>query len=227
MKFSSSHRITFMLLAGIGACGPLFATPVRFVPMTQEIAERKISIKDSKGITNMKGLSAKERSKPYELKAGKKPLELTTPDLKDAEGKPASLQIPVPPEIKSPLILLLLDSNHPSGIRAICMEDSITGFTWGTVRFLNLTEDSLTLRFGEERKLLPEGNSPVDIPAPTEAHNVGVQLYKEETPAKILYSAVWEHDSNFRKLIIITPGADPLVKPLDLQVLPEDKRIKK
>jgi hypothetical protein len=227
MNRPSIHPVSAVFLAGLGVCASLIAAPVRFIPMTKEIAERKITVKDSKGTTNLKGLSPQTPSGPYQLKAGKKPLELTTPDLKDADGKPASLEIPFSPELKSAVILLLLDAGHPSGIRAVCLDDSPASFAWGTLRFLNFTESPLTLRFGEDRKPLPEDHSPVDFPAPAEAHNVGVQLYKETAPTKILYSAVWEHDSNFRKLVVITPGTDPAMRAIDVQILPEDKRIKK
>ncbi len=221
------HPVYAIVLVSLGACASLIAAPVRFVPMTREIAACKIIVKDSRGITTLKGLSPQTPSVAYPLKVGEKPLELTTPDLKDADGKPASLEIPVPPELKSGLILLLLDTKHPSGIRAICLDDSTAGFAWGTLRFLNMTEAPLTLRFGEDRRPIPEDHSPVDFPAPAEAHNVGVQLYKETASNKILYSAVWEHDPNFRKLVVITPGADPAIRAVDVQILPEDKRLKK
>jgi hypothetical protein len=227
MNRPSIHPISALILVGLGACVPLIAAPVRFVPMTKEIAACKIIVKDSKGTTNLKGLSMQTPSATYQLKAGKKPLELTTPDIKDADGKPASLEIPLPPQLKSALILLLLDSKHPSGIRAVCLDDSTAGFAWGTLRFLNFTEAPLTLRFGEDRKPIPEDHTPLDFPAPAEAHNVGVQLYQESAPTKILYSAVWEHDPNFRKLVVITPGTDPAMRAIDLQILPEDKRLKK
>lgn len=227
MNRPSIQPILAVILVGLGACTSLIAAPIRFVPMTQDIAACKIIVKDSKGTTSLKGLTAQTPSAPYQLKVGKKPLELTTPDIKDADGKPASLEIPLPPELKSALVLLLLDSKHPSGIRAVCLDDSTAGFAWGTLRFLNLSEAPLTLRFGEDRKPLPEDSTPVDFPGPAEAHNVGVQLYKETAPTKILYSAVWEHDPNFRKLVVITPGADPVTRAIDLQIIPEDKRIKK
>lgn len=227
MNRPSIHSISAIILVGLGACASLVAAPVRFVPMTKEIAACKIIIKDSKGITTLKGLSLQTPSATYQLKAGKKPLVLTTPDLKDADGNPASLEIPLPAVLKSAVILLLLDTKHSSGIRAVCLDDSTAGFAWGTLRFLNFTEAPLTLRFGEDRKPIPEDQSPLDFPAPAEAHNVGVQLYKETTPTKILYSAVWEHDPNFRKLVVITPSADPTFRAVDVQILPEDKRLKK
>ncbi|MGL4399828.1 MAG: hypothetical protein ACRCXD_08160 [Luteolibacter sp.] len=227
MNFPSLRPTSAAILVGLGACASLIAAPVRFVPMTREIAACKITVKDSKGTTNLKNLSPQTPSGPYQLKVDETPLELTTPDIKDADGKSASLEIPLPADQKSALILLLSDPQHPSGIRAICLDDSTAGFTWGTLRFLNLTAAPLTLRLGEDRKPLPEDHTPVDFPAPAEAQNIGVQLYKETAPAKILYSAVWEHDPNFRKWVVITPGVDPAIRAVDVQILPEDKRIKK
>ncbi len=41
----------------------------------------------------------------------------------------------------------------------------------------------------------------------------------------ILYSAVWEHDPNLRRLIFIVSQADPAVKELKFEIIPQDKRV--
>ncbi len=207
--------------------GNLFAATIRFIPLNDEIAACKLAVQDSKGLTNLKALSAQKRSAAYNFKTGEKPLQLVVPDRKDSEGKPAALEIALPADVKSPLILILLDPQHATGLRLVTIEDSAKEFAWGCLRFYNLTEGPLMLRFGAEQKLLPAGNTHLDILPEGNAHNVGVQLFKEAAPTEILYSAVWEHDPNFRKLIALTIGQDQESSSLDVQILSEDKRIKK
>jgi hypothetical protein len=48
----------------------------------------------------------------------------------------------------------------------------------------------------------------------------------EEKPDEILYSAVWEHDPQVRKLIFVLSGTNPQTKAVELKVIPEDQRIK-
>ncbi len=223
----SLSKIAMTGLLAIFPLGGLMAQSIRFIPLNDEVAASKIGLHDSKGITNLKDLNSQRRSIPYKCKPGKDPLELIAMDRLDAEGKPAAVPILLPPAVKTPLVLILSDPQHASGMRTITIEDSNGGFPWGCLRFLNVTGGTLMIRYATEVKPLPDGNTPTDILPGGDARNMGVQFFKEDEPDKILYSGVWEHDPNIRKLIVITPGADPSVKALDLQVLPEDKRIKK
>lgn len=204
-------------------CPCLLAAPVRFIPMNDEIAASAIAVEDSKSTVTLKDLNSQKRSKAYNFKVGKTPLKLVAMDQKTPDGKAATVEISLPSEFKSPLVLILADPQHPSGLRTIAIEETNAGFEWGSLRFLNVTDDALTLRYGEEIKQLPAGNKPVDVLPPADAHNVGVQFYKESAPAVILYSAVWEHDPTCRKLIVIMPGVDPRIRALDIKVLPETK----
>jgi hypothetical protein len=227
MKHTPTALFIGTVLSILCISGNLFAATIRFIPLNDEIAACKLAVKDSKGLTNLKPLSAQKRSAPYNFKTGEKPLQLVVPDRKDPEGKSAAIEISLPADVKSPLILILLDPQHATGLRLITIEDSAKEFSWGCLRFYNLTEEPLMLRFGAEQKLLPAGNTPLDVLPEGNAHNVGVQLFKEAAPTEILYSAVWEHDPNFRKLIALTNGTDQEADTLDVQILSEDKRIKK
>jgi hypothetical protein len=112
-------------------------------------------------------------------------------------------------------------------LRTITIEDSNDGFPWGCLRFLNITGGALMLRCGTEVKPLPDGNTPTDILPGGDARNIGIQFFKEEEPEKILYSGVWEHDPDIRKLIVIRTEADPAIKEPGLLVIPEEKPVKK
>jgi hypothetical protein len=72
---------------------------------------------------------------------------------------------------------------------------------------------------------LPEGCKPVSIVPGGDARNVGVQLFSEEAPDTVLYSAVWDHDPNVRKLIFIVSGAEEESRAFDLKIIPQDRRV--
>jgi hypothetical protein len=227
MSHTITTRVISVILSVLCPSGSLAAAVIRFIPLNDEVAACSIALQDAERMTTLKDLNSQKRSKPYNCKIGKAPLRLVTKDRKGADGKPASAAILLPPEFKSPLVLLLSDPRHPSGIRALAIEDSSAGFAWGCLRFLNLTESPLMIRHGTVVESLPDGETPLDLVPGGEARNFGVQLFKEKEPSKVLYSAVWEHDPNFRTLIVIVPGADPKMKALDLSIIPEDRRLKK
>ena len=226
-----SHPITSLLCVAILTilcpCGIVRAAPIRFVPLSEEIAALKIAVKDAKKTTIIKDLNTLKRSNAYPCTIGETPLQLVALDSKSADGKPESVAISLTPNIKSPLVLILPDSHHPSGLRAIAIDDSKAAFSWGSTRFLNTTGNPLIIRYGTDLKPLPEGDKLVDINPDGPARRIGVQILMEKDPDKILYSAVWEHDPQVRKLILVLPGTNPQTKAVDLKVIPEDQRIKK
>lgn len=228
---STSPRVRPVLLvaavvAVVGFCDVMHAASVKFLPLSDELAERKIGLQDGKAVTPLADLNVRKRSKAYTCKTGKKPLSLLALDRERPNGKPAGVEIVLPPEMKSPLVLILASATDPSGMRAIVIEDGSNDFQWGSLRFVNTTEKPLMIRYDKETKAIPEPLKPVDVIPGGEARNIGVQLFSETEPATILYSAVWEHDPNLRKLIFILPQADPAQKELKLEIIPQDKRVK-
>lgn len=213
------------LMAAFGFSGSLRAASVRFLPLDEEIAARKLSFRGAKKAVKIKDLSAQKRSAPYSFASGKTSLELVVLDREGANGKPTTLAIALPPKIASPLILILSDPTAPTGLRAIAVEDSGAGFPWGSLRLVNTTGTPLSFSYGGEIKQVSETNAALDIVPGGVGHNMGVQLFRQEDPKAVLYSAVWEHDPNIRKLIFILSGADS--QSLVLKIIPEDKRSKK
>ena len=225
-----SHSITSLLcvatLAILCPTGIVCAASVRFVPFNEEVAALKIAVKDAKKTITLKDLNPLKRSTAYPCTIGETPLQLVALDRKTLDGKPESVAISLTPNIKSPLVLILPDPQHPSGLRAIAIDDSTAVFSWGSIRFLNTTGNPLTIRYGTDLKPLPEGDKLVDIKPNGPARRIGVQVSLEEKPDEILYSAVWEHDPQVRKLIFVLPGTNPQTKAVDLKVIPDDQRIK-
>lgn len=213
-------------LAVFGFCNVAQAVSVRFLPMNEEVAGRKIGIQDSKRLTELKDLNPKKRSKAYVCATGGTLPTLVALDRERPNGKPASVEITLAADIKSPLVLILADPASPSGMRVIVIEDSESGFPWGSLRFVNTSDNPLMIRCEKETKAIPELFRTIDIAPGGEARNIGVQLFSEAVPDVMHYSAVWEHDPNLRKLIFIVPAANPASKELTLEIIPQDKRAK-
>lgn len=200
------------------------ADSLRFLPLNEEVAGRKIGLQDGKGLVELKGLNPKKRSKAYALVAGGGPPVLAALDRERPGGKPAGVELLVAAEMKAPLVLILADPDHPSGMRAIVIEDGAAGFPWGSLRFVNTADKPLMIRCGKETLAIPKSPGVIDIAPGGEARNIGVQLYAEEEPDAVLYSAVWEHDPNLRKLIFIVPAGKSDTREIALEVIPQDKR---
>lgn len=216
-----------MALVVFGFCNVAQAASIRFLPMNEEVAGRKIGMRDGKRLTELKDLNPKKRSKVYSYTAGKTPPTLVALDRERPNGNPASVEITVAADMKSPLVLILADSGSPSGMRVIVIEDGEAGFPWGSLRFVNTADKPFMIRCEKDTKAIPESFAIADIAPGGEARNIGVQVFSEAEPDAILYSAVWEHDPNLRKLIFIVPAANPATKELTLEIIPQDKRAKK
>ncbi|MFZ9935580.1 MAG: hypothetical protein ACO3JG_00820 [Luteolibacter sp.] len=192
--------------------------------MNQELAERKIGILDAKGITELEDLSAVKRSKAYIVQDGEVAVELVALDRERPGGKPSGIELTVPADAESPLVVVLSDPETPAGFRAVVVDDSAKGFPWGALRFLNTTDKILELRYDKESREFPASCAIVDILPGGEARNIGVQLTPEADPEEVLYSSVWEHDPNVRKLIFILGDDQQPAAELTLAIIPEDKR---
>lgn len=213
-----------LMLAFAGFCSVAEAVSVRFLPLGGELADRKIGLQDDKGLTELDDLNPKKRSKAYPCALGEAPPVLVALDRERPGGKPSGVDIILTAEMKAPLVLIIEDKDHPSGIRTVVIEDSEQGFAWGTLRFVNTTDKAFMIRGEKETIAIPESFATIDIAPGGESRNIGVQLYSEEEPDAVLYSAVWEHDPNLRKLIFIVPHADPATNELKLEIIPQDKR---
>jgi hypothetical protein len=145
-------------------------------------------------------------------------------DRTTADGKPVTVTLKLSAEMNSPLVLILPDAKHPSGLRCFVIEDSTSSFGWGTQRFINATGKELMVRSDKITKTLPGTWKAIDIDPGGVARNVGIQMAARDNLTAILYSAVWEHDANVRKLIIVVPGTDTQSGTVDLKIIPEDRR---
>ncbi|MBJ7285954.1 MAG: hypothetical protein JHD00_12730 [Akkermansiaceae bacterium] len=218
---NSFFKIIFCFLALIAT---LHATPIRFLPWDESIAARKISFSNGTDSVELRDLHPHKRSEPVNWTPTEVPPVLVALDRTTADGKPVTVSLKLSAEMNSPLVLILPDAKHPSGLRCFVIEDSTSSFGWGTQRFINATGKELMVRSDKITKTLPGTWKAIDIDPGGVARNVGIQLAARDNLTAILYSAVWEHDANVRKLIIVVPGTDTQSGTVDLKIIPEDRR---
>jgi hypothetical protein len=221
MKFIHFFRtVLFTLpLAAI-----LDAGPVRFLPWDSSVAARKVSLATAKGVVEITDLHPDKRSAPYDAPAEGKPLRLVAMDRASTDGKPVEIDIKFTGTANHPLVIILPDPKHPTGLRPFAVDDDPAGFAWGSLRFINATGKALMVRHGKAIKNLPDSWSPVDfVPAGAE-RKAGVLVAPKDDPENILYSAVWSREPDVRKLVFLVPGTDVRTGAVELRVIPEDRR---
>jgi hypothetical protein len=201
------------------------AVPLRFIPWDDAVAARKIGLQNASGLTELKHLHPHKRSDSTEVSSTKEsPLRLVALDRLDPEGRPITLELKLNPEFKSPLILLLPDPKHASGLRTFVIEDNSDNFNWGSLRFINATGKELLVRQDKTVKSLPNKWTPVDFKPGGEMRNMAMQVAAREDLNAILFSGVWEHNPDMRKLIFVIPGTDVRTGPVAFKIIPEDRR---
>lgn len=211
----------FTLLALQGA---LQAATLEFLPWDGEVATRKLGLQRGDDVTELKALHPHKRSGAY-TSSGDGPLFLVAMDRRDDEGKLVSVPLRIQPGIKSPLVLVVPDEKNSAGVRPVVIEDDPSSFSWGSVRFVNATGKALIVRHENTVKKLSKSWDPVEIKPGGRSRNVGVQMAAQEDTHSILYSAVWEHDPNVRKLVFIVPGTDVRTGFAELKIITEDRRV--
>ena len=204
--------------------GSLSAAPFRFLAWDDAMATRKFGLKSGDTVVEVKDLHPLKRTKAINAAGTAAPL-LVALDKKDAEGKPVAVEIKVPADLKSPLVLIIPDAKHPTGVRPFVLEDNSDNFKWGTIRVLNATGMAAMMKVDTKVAQLPPNWAPVDIDPGGAARNVGVQAAMKDKPAEILYSAVWEHSPDIRELVIVVPGTNVRTGALDFKVIPENRKV--
>ena len=223
---SRSHRSPLVcLIAGVIALqGTLLAGSLRFLPWDDSVSARQIALLGKSSI-ELEDLHPGKRSKAYPAGEGETAPKLVALDRSNPDGKPVTIDIKVDPKFQTPLVLIIPDPKHPTGLRPFVVEDDSSNFSWGSVRILNATGKELMIRQEKIIKALPKSWTPVDIAQAGKARNVGVQVAARDKPKDILYSAVWEHSPDVRKLVFIVPGADARTGSVECKIIPQDRRV--
>jgi hypothetical protein len=223
---STARPIPFaaIVLGLLTVFSSVHAMPVKFLAWDDAIAGRKIAFVNGTEVSELQGLHPHRRSRAVTWQAGEIPPALVALDRTAEDGKPVTLPLRFATGLKSPLVVILPDTNHPTGLRGFVMEDASGSFAWGTLRFINATGKELLVRNDKEVKALPETWKTVDIKPGGAKRNIAIQMASRADLNAILYSSVWEHDPEVRKLIIVVPGTSTDSGALDLKIIPEDRR---
>lgn len=201
------------------------ALPVlRVLAWDDEIAARKLGLISAAALTPITNLHPQKRTEGFRLKGEGGVIVRALDKAPAADGKPIELRCALAADIKRPLLLLLPDAAHPTGLRGLVIEDDPAGFAWGSYRFINTTPKELVVQFEDKAIRIAAGWKPVNFTMGGEPRGFGVRVALAEAIAQPLYSAVWEYDANVRTLVFMVPGADPRVSPVVFKAIPEDKR---
>lgn len=202
----------------------LHAIPVRILAWDDEVAAMKLAIADSKGSVLIEEMHPAKRTKVYQVTAGEVPAGIESPDRKDPKGKPFSIAIKIPDGVKQPLLVILPDTKAPTGVRLLVLEDDSTNFSWGSTRFINATGKELVFVYEKKIVPLPPSWTPVLASPGGAMRNMEVKLFFKDQPAKAFYSSIWEQNPEQRMLIFLVPGEDPRLGPVQMKMIPEDRR---
>ena len=224
MSITRSVRSAILFFTILLAGQAIHAASIRFLAWDDAIAARKIGFSNGTDVTELQGLHPHKRTKTMVWTAGETPPALVALDRESPDGKPVIAPIKLAAGMTSPLVLILPDAAAASGLRCFAIEDSSRNFSWGTMRFINATGRDLLVKEEKLIKALPKTWKAVDLTPAGGKRNIGVQMASPEDLNSILYSAVWEHDPDIRKLIIVVPGADAGTGAVDLKIIPEDRR---
>jgi len=197
------------------------ALDLRVIPWDDEVAERKFALGRGKEPAPIGYLHPSARSEPVKVPSGEAPLVLQALDRLDDKGKPLGVPVRIGSSIRKPLLLILPDKGHPTGIKPLILEDDLASFKWGTIRLINVTPKSLAFRWGKNAKAVPSGWKPVDVSPGGDSRNMEVFLYLKEDLKKPLYSAVWEHREDMRQMVFMVPSKDAALGPVEFKFVNE------
>jgi hypothetical protein len=218
-------RILFVLIAVVLRLSvPLSAAEApRVLAWDDAVAARKLALVSGASSIDITGMHPSKRTGPLRLKAGG-PLMLRALDRPaGADGKPIERACAVPAAIAKPLLVLLPDDSHPTGLRVLVADDNPAGFRWGSYRFLNATSKNLVVQLEKKAVRVPQGWKPVDLDLGGEKRGFGARVALEETIETPVYTAIWEYDPEVRTLCFVVPGTDPRLGPVAFKAVPEDR----
>jgi len=224
-KSSRSRLITGVILTTITLLCPLHALPFRFLAWDSEIAARKIGVIDNSKVSEFQNLDPFRRSGVFNIAGGGAPIFLVANDRMDAEGKPTTVEIKLAAGISAPLVIILPDPSHPTGLRPFVIDDSPRTFAWGSMRFVNATGKELLFRSDKSVISLPGTWTPTDFAPGGATRNMGVKMAAKDNLDDLLYSAVWEHNPDVRNLVLIIPDTKAQSTKVSLKTIPENRRV--
>lgn len=227
MHLISKKMIRLLAIAGMAllSCNNSGAVPLRVLAWDPEVAAMRLSIGKGKEGTVIEAMHPSKRTKAYQVAAGENPLVIQALDRPDADGKPSTSTIKIPESVKQPLLLVLPDPKAATGIRLLVLEDDTADFAWGSTHFINATGRELVFAAEGKALRLPPSWTPVHADPGGATRSIEVKLFSRDQPARPIYSAIWEHDTDQRTLVFLVPGEDSRLGPVAIKAIPEDRRV--
>lgn len=220
----SKSLAAFSLLAGLIFTPFSHAASPRALAWDYEIAARKLALVSGGNVFDIPEMHPRKRTTPLHIK-GAAPLMLRALDKNPGpDGKPVERACPIPDSIKFPLLVILPDTNHPTGVNIVIVDDDPATFRWGTYRFFNATPKEIAVLMEKSTLRVPVGWKPTDINLGGENRGIGVQMAFSTDLDHVIYSGVWEFDKEVRTLCFLLPGTDPRLGPMAFKMVDESPR---
>jgi hypothetical protein len=201
------------------------AVPVRVLAWDDNVAARKLSISSAKGTVEILDMHPFERTAPVEVTlSGDTPAALLAIDRRGKDGQPVFSPLEIPEGMKAPLLLLLPDKKSPTGVRQLAVEENLTDFPWGTVRFINMTGTGLVFRSGKTLLAIPGSLVATDFKPAVDSPRMGVEFFLADRPEQRIFTSVWEYRSEFRNLVFIASNDNARGAPISFKTIIEDRR---
>lgn len=110
-----------------------------------------------------------------------------------------------------PSLLVFLSEAEGPRYRVVSLAEEPDGFRAGTIRFLNLTPETIFGQIGEQRLRVDSREEEIfPVRAGTEALDVRVQLAQFDAgDPKLIYSSVWPVDRQRRSTVFLLPSQNP------------------
>lgn len=217
-----SRLLLACLLTAATCLGLTHAAPVaRVLAWDDEVAARKVALVSATSSVEILDMHPHKRTGPLRIK-GAGPFAIRALDREPGEdNKPIQIACPIPENMTYPLIVLIADEKHATGLRVVIFNDDPAGFRWGGYRFLNATPKELVVQMENKAVKVPNGWKPVDFHLGGENRGFGARIALSEAIEQPLYTAVWEYDAEVRILCFLVPGDDPRLSPVGLKTISE------
>jgi len=208
------------------SCLSAQAVSVHVLAWDNDIAARRLNISYGNRVAPIEQMHPHARSAVIPIPAGSENIHLIVTDRLAEDGSPLTLPLAINPVMERVLILLTPDKAAPSGLKIIVLDDSLAGFKWGTMRIVNLTSKKLILNYDKKKALITNGWKPTTVAAGGDERNIAVKFYLDPK-SRPIYSSIWRHKDELRKLIFITPanGKEKERGPVKLKFINENRRV--
>ena len=211
----------FFLLTLVFSISLVEGADIRVLVWDREIGERDLWIGGGEKFSKVEEMHPRKRSQPIKVSSKEEGVFLELRDGPAEEGKFPRIPLKVPAEARDLLVLLVPNKKSATGLGAIVLKDDLESFPWGSTRFFNVTGKPYVFKFDDKLVRIGAGSKPTLMRPGGERRKVQVGLYNPDDAKNRLYSAIWEHRPQMRKLVFIAAQEDRSMGAIEMRVVPE------